>query len=58
MEVGYHNAPAARGSPLPHFATPRRARGVVRFLAVCCPGGPATHNLVDAESLRALGPGG
>ena len=25
---------------------------------VSCPGGPATHNLVDAEVLGALGPGG
>ena len=29
-----------------------------RFLVVCCPGGPATHNLVDAQVLGALGPDG
>ncbi|MGB6102329.1 MAG: 2-hydroxyacid dehydrogenase [Pusillimonas sp.] len=27
-------------------------------LMVCCPGGPATHQLIDAGVLRALGPAG
>jgi len=30
----------------------------VDFLVVACPGGPATHNLVDARVLAALGPKG
>lgn len=30
----------------------------VDILIVCCPGGPATHHLINAAVLRALGPSG
>jgi lactate dehydrogenase-like 2-hydroxyacid dehydrogenase len=56
MRVGYHNRRPRPGVELTYFSSPVELAAWSRFLVVTCPGGPATHHLVDAPVLAALGP--
>ena len=58
MEIGYHNRAPRADADARYFASLPDLADWCRFLVVSCPGGPATHNLVDTEVLGALGPGG
>ena len=55
MAVGYHNRSPKAGTGHRHFASLRDLAEWSTFLVVCCPGGPATHHLVDAQILASLG---
>jgi hydroxypyruvate reductase len=57
MEIGYHNRAPRGDIGARYFPTLVDLAEWCRFLVVCCPGGRATHNLVDAQVLGALGPG-
>lgn len=58
MLVGYHNRKERADVELPWFASAVELARWADVLAVACPGGTATRNLVDAEVLEALGPEG
>ena len=55
MEVGYHNRSPKERLPWRYFDSLRELAEWSTFLVVCCPGGQATHHLVDARILEALG---
>ncbi|MCB2055593.1 MAG: 2-hydroxyacid dehydrogenase [Geminicoccaceae bacterium] len=57
MSVVYHNRNRA-DVPYDYAATPVDLARRADVLVVCCPGGAATRNLVDAAVLEALGPEG
>lgn len=44
--------------PYPWFASLTELATAADFLVLCCPGGPATHHLVNDAVLEALGPQG
>ena len=54
----YHKRTPLDDAAWPYVATPRELAERSDDLIVCCSGGPATHHLVDAEVLAALGPDG
>jgi lactate dehydrogenase-like 2-hydroxyacid dehydrogenase len=56
-EVFYHGR-SAQDVPYHYCADPVALAAAVDYLVVCCPGGPATQHLVNADVLRALGPRG
>lgn len=58
MEVAYHNRTKRADVALPYQASLVELARWADVLAVACPGGAATHNLVDAAVLDALGPEG
>ncbi|CAN7226768.1 hydroxyacid dehydrogenase [Acidovorax sp. Leaf76] len=58
MEVGYHNRSARSDVAYRYFADVAALAGWADFLIVATPGGAGTQHLVDAQVLRALGPGG
>ena len=58
MSVGYHNRSPKAGSPHQYFASLRELAQWCDCLVVAIPGGAATHHLVSAEVLDALGPQG
>jgi lactate dehydrogenase-like 2-hydroxyacid dehydrogenase len=58
MSIAYHNRRQLDDAPWPYHATATDLAGAVDVLALCCPGGEATRNLVDAGVLAALGPKG
>jgi lactate dehydrogenase-like 2-hydroxyacid dehydrogenase len=55
MAIGYHTRRVVSRSPYPHFESVPDLAGWCDFLALCCPGGPATYRLADARVLGALG---
>jgi hydroxypyruvate reductase len=55
MAVGYHNRSPKTGDVRRYFGSLRHLAEWSTFLVVCCPGGPATHHLVEANILEALG---
>ncbi|MCB1835533.1 MAG: 2-hydroxyacid dehydrogenase, partial [Geminicoccaceae bacterium] len=57
MKVSYHNR-TEKPVNYPYVADLVELARQSDVLALCCPGGPATHNLVDARVLDALGPQG
>jgi lactate dehydrogenase-like 2-hydroxyacid dehydrogenase len=57
-EVFYHGRSAQPDVPYHYCADPVALAAAVDYLVVCCPGGPATQHLVNADVLRALGPRG
>lgn len=57
-EVSYHSRRPVADVPYTHFASPVALAAAVDNLVVIVPGGPATVDLVDAEVIDALGPGG
>ncbi len=58
MGIVYSDLKQAAGVGHPYFADPASLAGACDLLFVCCFGGAATRNLVDAEVLAALGPSG
>ncbi|OWT75501.1 MULTISPECIES: NAD(P)-dependent oxidoreductase [unclassified Achromobacter] len=59
MAVGYHNRrPVEDGGSMVYFDSPMALASWADFLVVATPGGAATHHLVDAAVLGALGPDG
>ncbi|SEJ40211.1 Lactate dehydrogenase [Azotobacter beijerinckii] len=58
MAVRYHNRRPVDGCSYGHEPSLVELARWADFLVLTCPGGPATHHLVDAEVLAALGPKG
>jgi hydroxypyruvate reductase len=58
MPIGYHNRRRDPASPWHYVESPRALAEWADFLVVACPGGAATHHLVDAAVIDALGPQG
>lgn len=58
MEVRYHSRQPVQGCAWVHEPSLAALADWCDFLVVACAGGPATHHLVSAEVLRALGPSG
>ena len=58
MEVAYHNRTERADVALPYKASLVELARWADVLVLCCPGGAATRNLVNAEVLEALGPAG
>ncbi len=58
MEVGYHNRSPRLDTRHRYFDELAGLAEWSTFLVLCCPGGPATHHLVDARMLAALGSDG
>jgi len=58
LEIGYHNRRRIEDEPYANFGSAKELAAWSDYLIVTTPGGPATHHLVDAEVLEALGPGG
>jgi lactate dehydrogenase-like 2-hydroxyacid dehydrogenase len=58
MIPAYHNRSQRADVDLPYFATPIELARWADVLVLACPGGAATHHLVTAEVLEALGPEG
>ena len=57
MEIGYQNRAPRADAAARYFPRLLGLADWCRFLVVCCPGGPATHNLLEGQVLGALGPG-
>ncbi len=58
MQIGYHGRKPQPGVAHTYFADLLALAAWADFLVLATPGGPATHHLVGAEVLAALGPGG
>ncbi len=58
MEVAYHTRTPRPGLPYRHVDSAVALAGWCDYLVLACPGGAATHHLVDAAVLAALGPDG
>lgn len=58
MQVAWHGPRVKPGVQLPWFADLESLARASDVLVVCCTGGAATHNLVNARILDALGPAG
>lgn len=57
-EIVHHARRPAADSGADYAASPLELAERCELLLLCCPGGPATHHLVDAAVLDALGPDG
>ena len=58
MEVSYCNRRSNKDLPFAFRSSPEALARDCDFLVVACPGGVATHHLVDSNVLAALGPRG
>lgn len=58
MAVRYHKRQADPSSPYPYESDLLDLARWADFLVLACPGGAATHHLIDAKVLAALGPQG
>ena len=58
MQVSYTGPRRKPGKPYAFFESPRALAAAADVLILCCPSGPETYRLIDAEVLRALGPDG
>jgi lactate dehydrogenase-like 2-hydroxyacid dehydrogenase len=58
MSVGYHNRRPVEGGEETYYPSAATLAAASDFLVVATPGGAATHHLVNAEVLAALGPAG
>ncbi|MES1924285.1 NAD(P)-dependent oxidoreductase [Salinisphaera sp. T31B1] len=54
-EVHYHARRQVADSQACYADSPRALAAACDVLVLCCPGGPATHHIVDATVLAALG---
>lgn len=57
MKIAYHSR-NPQDVPHTYCASPTELAQHSDFLILACPGGPATHHLVDADVLTTLGPTG
>ena len=57
-EIAYHGRNKQADCAYEYFADLREMAAACDFLVVICPGGAATHNIVNQEVLEALGPEG
>lgn len=57
VDVSYYGRQSQQ-VPWRYFDSPEALAGHADVLVLSCPGGKATHHLVDATVLKALGPGG
>jgi len=58
VAIAYHGRTRQPDVPYPWHASPRALAEVCDTLIAILPGGPATHHIVDAQVLEALGPDG
>ncbi len=58
LAIGYHNRRPREGVAHAYFDSPRALADWADYLVVATPGGAATHHLVNAAVLKALGPRG
>ncbi len=58
MKIAYQGPNRKPSFDHPYFEDPADLAEVSNFLALCCPGGAATQNLIGARVLEGLGPGG
>ena len=58
MQVAYSTRTPRMDVPWRHCASVEQLARDSAFLVVACPGGTATHHLINADVLRALGPDG
>ena len=58
MDVRYHNRSPVKDSPFTYEASLVELARWADFLVLTCPGGAATHHIVNAQVLAALGPTG
>ncbi len=58
MHIAYHGRKPQAGVAHKYYASLTDMARDCDVLMVICPGGPATHHLVNAEVLKALGPEG
>lgn len=58
MSVGYHTRTPRADSRWQHFTDVGALADTSDFLVLACPGGPATHHLVNTEVLARLGVNG
>lgn len=55
MSIGYHTRTPRTDCRWDHFESVAALADASDFLVLACPGGPATHHLVDADVLARLG---
>ncbi|MBE0622857.1 MAG: 2-hydroxyacid dehydrogenase, partial [Burkholderiales bacterium] len=58
MHIAYHGRKPQAGVAHKYYASLTEMARDCDVLMVICPGGPATHHIVNAEVLKALGPKG
>lgn len=58
MEVGYHNRNKVAGSSYRYFDDLKTMAAWADYVIIATPGGAATHHIVNAGVLEALGPNG
>ena len=58
MEVSYHNRSPRNDVEYGYCGSAEELAAGVQYLAVSCPGGDETRNMVNADVLKALGPNG
>ncbi|QIE55528.1 2-hydroxyacid dehydrogenase [Pikeienuella piscinae] len=58
MSIAYHNRRKVPGVDAVHHPSLLSLAAACDYLVVACPGGDATHHLVDRAALEALGPDG
>lgn len=58
MTVSWHGPRPKAGTDLPYVPDLLELARSVEILVVCCSGGAATHHLIDAQAMAALGPQG
>ncbi|SAL30212.1 2-hydroxyacid dehydrogenase [Caballeronia humi] len=58
LEIGYHNRREQPETPYAYFDSLMALAGWADYLVVTTPGGAATHHLIGADVLEALGPRG
>lgn len=58
MEIFYHGPREKVAQPYVYFRDLTEMAAEVDLLALCCPGGAETRNLIDRNVLQALGPKG
>jgi len=58
MRIVYHGRKPKPDLAWPYYKDLREMAEICDYLVLSCPGGPETHNIVNADVLHALGPKG
>ena len=58
MQIGYFGRNKQTDVPYDYYDDPKKLAADSEFLLLTCPGGPATHHIINADVLTALGPEG